>query len=123
MGFQELVQIAQSGDAEAMRQVAVAYMRGDGVAHDFDKALGWTYSAAEQGNVDAMAEIADVYRKARMYEEAFLWEEKAANHGRAQSMYNLSVHYRDGLGIPINEEKQMYWYEKGQENGFHPIGN
>ena len=47
-----------------------------------------------------------------------MWEEKAANLGRAASMYNLSIHHRDGLGVPINKEKHRYWHEMEKENGF-----
>ena len=121
MFFREMMQKAESGDTEAMRSLAVEYMkRWDGESDDFDKALDWLDKAAELGNVEAIAEMADVYRKHHMLEKAFSYEEKAANLGRAKSMYNLSIHYRDGLGVPANREKHRYWYEKGRENGFPP---
>jgi len=122
MGFNELHQRAQSGDAEAMRKVAMAYLKGEGVDQDLSKAIEWTDRAAELGDVEAMSDMASIYRKAKRNEDAFLWEEKAANLGRAESMYNLSVCYRDGLGVPADRAKHLYWYEQGKANGFPPAG-
>ena len=120
MNFSEMLQRAESGDTEAMRAVAMAYLQGENAEDNFGKALEWIDRAAELGNVEAMAEMADVYRKVRKLDQAFEWEEKAANQGRAQSMYNLSVHYRDGLGVPKNKEMHRYWYDKAKKNGFPP---
>ena len=110
----ELIRKAESGDTEAMRELAVEYLK----KQDLDNAIKWIGEAAELGNTEAMAELADVYRKVRRYETAFEWEEKAAYQGRAASMYNLSVCYRDGLGVSANSEKHKYWYAKAKENGF-----
>ena len=115
-----MLEKAESGDTEAMRAVAMAYLQGENAEDNFGKALIWIDRAAGLGNVEAMAELADAYRKAKRFDQAFYWEEKAANQGRAQSMYNLSVHYREGLGVPANREKHRYWYEKGKQNGFPP---
>ena len=119
MNLEALLGQAESGDTEAMRSLAMAYLqRSGGEGDDFVKALDWLDRAAEAGNVEAMAEMADVYRKARRYGDAFKFEEKAANLGRPQSMYNLSVRYRDGLGVPANKELHRYWYNLGVQNGF-----
>jgi hypothetical protein len=109
---------AESGDTEAMRKVAMEYLK----IQELDNAIEWTGRAAELGNLDAMSEMANIYRKAKRYEGAFQWEEQAANQGRAESMYNLSVHYREGLGTPVDKEKHRYWYEKARQNGFPPSG-
>ena len=118
---QDLMQKAESGDTDAMRSVAMEYMkRFDGENDNFVIALDWMDRAAEHGNLEAMSDMADVYRKHNKPEKAFEYEERAAKAGRAKSMYNLSIHYRDGLGVPVNKEKHMYWYNKGKENGFPP---
>ena len=120
MNVPEVQRLANQGDTEAMRRLAMAYMQGDGVSKDLDKAFECIMKAAELGNVEAMAEMADIYRSIEKFEKAFYWDEKAANQGRAMSMYNLSVHYRDGLGVPKNSEKHHYWYAQGKQNGFPP---
>jgi len=122
MNLEALLGQAESGDTEAMRSVAMAYMqRSGGEGDDFIDALDWLDRAAEAGNVEAMTEMADVYRKVHRYEDAFKWEEKAANLGSPQAMYNLSVHYRDGLGVTANSELHRHWYNLGVQNGF-PTG-
>jgi len=121
MSASEAQRLAKQGDTEAMRRLAMAYIQGDGVNKDLDKAFEWILEAAELGNIEAMAEIADIYRSIEQFDKAFYWDEKAANQGRAMSMYNLSVHYRDGLGVSANNEKHHYWYEQGKQNGFPPL--
>jgi len=120
LSISEVQRLAKQGDTEAMRKLAMAYMQGDGVCKDLDKGFEWILEAAERGNSEAMAEMADIYRSIQKFEKAFYWDEKAANQGRAMSMYNLSVHYRDGIGVSANKEKHHYWYEKGKQNGFPP---
>ena len=116
----ELKRQAESGDTEAMLKLAKAYLQGNGVEKDLGKGLEWILEAAENGNVEAMAAMADAYRKGEEFEKAFYWSEKAANQGRAMSMYNLSVHYREGLGVSASKEKHHYWYERARQNGFPP---
>ncbi len=48
-----LLQAANSGNADAMYQVAEAYARGNGVAHDFIQALTWYHRANAYGNAQA----------------------------------------------------------------------
>jgi len=110
---QALMQKSKSGDTDAMRQLAMAYMQNK----DLENAIKWIGEAALQGNVEAMADMADMYRHSRQMDKAFSWEEEAANNGRVLSMYNLSVCYRDGLGVSKSKEMHRYWYNKAVQNG------
>ena len=115
---QKLIHRAELGDTHAMRELAISYLKVD---QDIDNAFNWIAKAAELGNIEAMADCADICRKVNKYEDAFYWDNEAANLGNAVSMYNLSVCYRDGLGVSTDLAKHKYWYNKAKESGFAPV--
>lgn len=53
----ELYEKAVMGDGEAMFQLSVCYMNGNGVAADYDKSDYWLERAAQEGQPNAMAAI------------------------------------------------------------------
>ena len=48
--WDELVQKANNGDAEAMRELGAQYYHGQNVTKDLNKAFQWMLKAAENGN-------------------------------------------------------------------------
>lgn len=61
--FESLLSLAESGDADAQYQVAIAYRNGDGVEQDLSTALDWYQKAGENGNLPAMHEMAMLYKE------------------------------------------------------------
>lgn len=59
--FQDLLELAPGGDAEAQFMLGDMYRWGDIGSADFEKALYWYTRAAKQGNVDAMLGLAGMY--------------------------------------------------------------
>ena len=58
---EELVKLAEEGNAEAQMNLAKCYANGEGVEKNNDEANKWILKAAEQGNTDAMVEMGTAY--------------------------------------------------------------
>ena len=121
MFSQELLEQAESGDTDAMRELSAAYLFAEGVSPNIREARKWIEKAAELGNVEAQAELADILRTQNYLKEAFDWEYKAAMQGRIKSHYNLAVHYRDGMGTYVDFREQFYWFQKAAVQGRHAV--
>jgi len=110
---------AESGDTAAMRALAMAYGKGDGVDQDVEEAERWTEKAANLGDAEAQSEMANILRiYNRDLNKAFDWEQRAAEQGLPQAQHNLAVCFQDGIGTSANPEKMFYWYKKAAENGY-----
>ena len=59
--FQDLLELAPTGDPEAQFKLGDMYRWGDIGSANFEKALYWYGRAAKQGNVDAMLGLAGMY--------------------------------------------------------------
>ena len=53
---------------------------------------------------------ADIEDKDVLYRKAIYWYHRAAQKGHAASQYNLAYQYEHGLGIEIDLEQAVYWY-------------
>lgn len=85
LSFEEQEEAAMQGDADAMEQVAMAYLNGDEVDADAEKSLYWFEKCAEVGNSQAMFNVGLFYAKGygtkRDLKKAAEWMSKAANEG------------------------------------------
>jgi len=54
------------------------------------------------------------------YDEAFLFDLRAAEAGNARAMTHLGWYYENGLGTPYNPVKAFEWYRRGAYKGFAP---
>jgi TPR repeat protein len=59
--FQQLVERAQAGDAEAQLELGQRYATGTGVPQDDVQAAAWYRSAAEGGDTEAMVALGRCY--------------------------------------------------------------
>ena len=73
-----------------------------------------TYQLAIQGNADAQAELAMMYRSGintnKDNLKAFQWYKKAAEQGQAIAQNNLAVMYATGEGVKQDYEQSFQWY-------------
>ena len=76
-------------------------------------------AAAEQGDTDAMSELAIIYEVGDGVEEdiskAIYWHTLAAEHGDAREQIDLGHMYKIGQGVEKNYENALYWYRKAAE--------
>lgn len=91
----ELVAEAHRGVAEAQYQLALRYLRGEGVAESPDTSAQWLARAAEQGHTRAQCNLGTLYAAgqgvARNLVTAAQWFREAAVRGEPEACYNLSV--------------------------------
>jgi uncharacterized protein len=124
----ETIALAEQGDASAQLQVGFNYLFGQlGVPKDSAEAVKWMRKSAEQGNVDALNQLAGIYDEGfgvpQDYAEAAKWYRKAAEQGDAFAQNNLGVMYRNGEGLPQDFVEAYKWYNlaaaQGSTNAIH----
>ena len=94
------------------KSIPIAYteeetiMRREGVARDDTEAATWFRKAAEQGVVEAQADLGSMYHEgegvARDYFEAATWLRKAAEQGNAWAQFYLGLMYTPFTRQPEN---------------------
>ena len=63
MDVRKLTWEAERGNATAQYDLSFAYLKGDGVKEDFDKAMYWLKKSANQGHSIAENDLAVIYSK------------------------------------------------------------
>lgn len=90
--------------------------RGDDAGR-FNAAL----MAAEEGNIEAQAELAYCYAKGIGTEkdelQAFNWYYNAAEEGDIDSQFNLGVMYAKGRGVKQSFTESFHWYKQAALSG------
>ena len=103
MRLSQLQKQADSGDADAQRNLGAMYAKGEGVPKDATKAVEWYGKAAAQGNTDAQVALALMYREGtyapKDYTKAAEWFQKDAEQGNAVAQTALGFMYMKGDGV------------------------
>src|SRR6516225_8429368 len=112
---------AEHGDAISMRNLAISYHNGFGVAQDEAKAREWYEKSAHKGEARAMALLGTFYENGQGvpqdYAKARDWYERAADKGDAFATTNLGRLYAIGLGGAEDYAKARELYEKAADKG------
>jgi TPR repeat protein len=110
--FAHFTQAADAGDPLGAYKVGCYYAgQFEGVvAVDEEQALGHKLKAAEAGYKLAQVDVGIAYARREDYGSALKWFEAAARQGDAQSLYNLSVFYKDGLGAAPSRPKSYAFF-------------
>lgn len=120
----DLIAAAHQGDAKAQYDLAVKYMRGEGVEQDKTKAVAWYQKAAEQGLAGAQYNLASIYYHGDGVEsdkeQAAHWYKQAAKQGYADAQLNLAVMHAIGEGVDASHKKSLMWFDLATYNGAHP---
>ena len=94
-GMAELMEEANTGDADAARIVGVQYEMGLSVVQNYDKALEWYLKAVELGDVEALYHIGLMHEggagRARDNTEALRWYKKAAAKGHSNAQTRIKI--------------------------------
>ena len=126
--FKETKALAEQGDVTAQYDVGFDYLFGNpGATRDTVEAVKWIRKSAEQGNMDALNMLAEIYdegfRVPQDYAESAKWYRKAAEQGDAGAQNNLGVMYRKGEGVPQDYVEAYKWYNlasaQGETNATH----
>ncbi|HEX4272762.1 MAG TPA: hypothetical protein VHZ32_15310, partial [Rhizomicrobium sp.] len=105
----QTIAAADSGNATAEARLALAYLRGRGVAQDAGAALRWSKAAAANGVPTAQYLLGALYSQGEAVQadpaQAFAWFSAAASHGNLKAMHNLGIAYAEGRGTAKDEAK------------------
>mgnify|MGYP001201476144 FL=1 len=120
--LENLVPLAEGGDANAQYNVGVMYAQGNGVGRDDFLAMHWFRKAALQERVGAQLNLGIVYSRGGAVPqndaEAAVWFGKAAAAGHPAAQFNFGVMHETGKGVPQDESEAAIWYRKAVERGF-----
>ena len=108
--------LADKGDAEAMKDIAICYALD---YDDADAAREWTERAANAGDEDSILEIGDEYRDAGDYSKAQSWYNKAIEVKCWVGYLRLGDMYKNGTGFAKDETKAFELYTKAAEKGYN----
>ena len=114
--LEKLRKRASKGNAEAMLELGLRYLAGNGTEQNAEIAVRWFRNAAEAGNVEAQRQLAVCYKRGIglpvdiiAYE---IWMEKAASAGDVEAQLELGEHYNG-----LEEEQCAFWYGKAARQG------
>jgi TPR repeat protein len=114
---------ALNGDDRAQVDIAFAYIEGDGVQVDNNRAIPWLKIAANQNNNEAQLTLGAVYFNAAKngkgvenYKEAYHWYLIQAKNENKRAQFVIASLYDDGLGVEKNLQKAFEWYKKAANN-------
>ena len=111
-------------DMDAAHDLALVYEYGrHKVDIDIFAAAEWLTKAAEEGHIEAMAELGLCYELGCGVEQsdtdALDWYMKAANAGHTTSKYSVAECFEEARGVPQSDEEACLWYYKAAIEGDH----
>ncbi len=113
--FAALKTSAESGDAEAQFQLALALSNGLVVTKDEDEATKWYQIAADRGHKNAQFIVGTLYYSgknvAQSNDAAFKWFRLAAEQGVAEAQASLGTMYQNGQGVAKDSVRAYLWLE------------
>lgn len=113
--------LAEKGDAHAQANVALLYLRGDGVAQDREAAARWYRRAAERGNTVAQDNLGVMYHRGHGVDQddakAAYWIGRAARAGDPAAQLHLGQLYAEGLGVAQDDAEAAHWWKEAAEQG------
>jgi TPR repeat protein len=121
-GIARTIALADAGDGRAQAKLALAYLRGEGVASDPVTALRWSAVAARGGQPVAQYLLGALYQQGGPVKadpaRAFDWFAAAAAKGNLKAMHNLGIAYTQGLGTMKDDAKAVEWFTRAAERGY-----
>lgn len=116
---EELLPLAEAGDADAQVYLGLMHAAGKGVDKDQLAAARWYREAAKQGHPDGQFNLGLMYAKGRgvptNYAAAVRLYTQAAEQGHTGAQVNLGVCYSRGYGVLRDEETAMRWFREAAD--------
>jgi TPR repeat protein len=121
--FSKLKKQAETGDAQAQRDLGRMYKNGKGTSTDVAKAFEWIQKSADQGHAGGQALLGLMYfdglGTAKNVAKAVEWIRKSAEQGNSIGQAMLAWMYLYGEGLSKNPKKALEFFEKAALQG-HP---
>ena len=119
--FNDIRNMAESGDVIASNVLGTMYKLGRGVEQNSVEAAKWYMVGAEQGYVNSQSSLGNLYYFGngvdKDSEEAVKWYKKAAEQGNANAQRLLGFMYEYGNGISQNYAEAFNWYKRAVNQG------
>lgn len=119
--YQGFQQLAAQGNLNAMNDLGMMYMSGQGVKQDYATASSWFKKAADKGHLEAVTNLGTLYELGhgvpQDYDRAARMYRVAADHGVAVAQYNLAALYEVGNGVPKDLMQAYIWYGLAAKSG------
>lgn len=111
---------AEKGDATAQADLALAYLRGDGVVSNPAAAAGWAGLSATKGHAKGQFLLASIYNTGIKADPhtGFRWMSAAALNGNTKAMHNVAIAFFTGAGIEKNPTEAANWFGKAAAKGY-----
>ena len=114
--------LSAKGDADAMYNMGLHYLKGDGVPRDAAKAVSWFTKSAQKGNVPSMLQLGMLYEESdgavkQDMTKAIEWLKKAAGKGSLPAINELGTIYEDGVGVKADRKEAIKYYELAANQG------
>lgn len=123
LDFQELLDIAKLGDAQAQCELGKAYAEGEIVEQDYKKSLYWFNEAVKNGDVTAIACLGVMYELGHGVKadvnKAIEYYQRADYENEPTGTYNMGLCYFYGKGIvKENKHRAINYITEVAEAGF-----
>jgi len=107
----------------AQHKMGTFYLSGNGVSQDVSKGISLLSKAAEKwapaGNDLAAIYLNGLFGQTVDQKKAFDLLTKSADQGHVESMKNLAVMYKDGIGRKADSASALRWYLIAQKGGYN----
>jgi len=119
--FEEMLPIAEQGNADAQFALGVMYGNGDGVPQDYAVAMKWYRLAAEQGIARAQYNLGIMYGNGKGvpqdYVQAHMWFNLAASKGNETGRKNRDIIAKKMTPADVSKAQRLAreWLEKHGE--------
>lgn len=121
-GLPRTIAMADAGNPSAQAVLAMAYLRGAGVASDTTAAARWSAAAAQGGEPMAQYLLGTLYGKGDGVKadpaRAFALFTAAAARGNLKAMHNLAIAYIEGVGTPVDQARAAEWFARAAARGY-----
>lgn len=110
--FNEHLEHAKAGEAEAQYEVGIMYLKGQGVDQDRDKAMYWLKAAADSGYQLASSKLGRIEEQEAKFREL----QESASAGKVDAQYELAMMYLKGRGVEADGAKARDWLQKAADS-------
>ena len=120
----DLAHLVNVGNTDAMNELGMRFMQGNGVGENSRKAIELFRKAAVMGNQYAQLNLGILYlngyqRLKKDEAEAIKWLSKAAKQDNVDAQIQLANLFDSDRTKADNVEKALSWYKKAAELGSH----
>lgn len=118
-GIDGLRERAEAGDPEALFELGIRHLEGDGVPMSEEDAMGCFREAAMAGSAKAAFNLGVAAGRADdpNWREVCYWISMAADRGLPRAMLMMGALYEDGLGVERSYEAAASWYARAADLG------